>query len=76
MPDRSFLDWPFFTADHRKLAANVEAWAARELSSYSEPENLDRYCRDLVQKMGEAGWLRSEERRVGKECRSRWSPYH
>src|SRR5689334_24342239 len=27
---------------------------------------------------GETGfaWLRSEERRVGKECRSRWSPYH
>src|SRR2546430_16825382 len=24
---------------------------------------------------GGAG-LRSEERRVGKECRSRWSPYH
>src|SRR3712207_8700111 len=26
-----------------------------------------------------SGWLsltRSEERRVGKECRSRWSPYH
>ena len=23
---------------------------------------------------GDAG--RSEERRVGKECRSRWSPYH
>src|SRR5260370_25806177 len=22
------------------------------------------------------GRLRSEERRVGKECRSRWSPYH
>ena len=21
-------------------------------------------------------WYRSEERRVGKECRSRWSPYH
>src|SRR2546425_5969505 len=21
-------------------------------------------------------WTRSEERRVGKECRSRWSPYH
>src|SRR5260370_7283155 len=21
-------------------------------------------------------WRRSEERRVGKECRSRWSPYH
>src|SRR5258706_6074089 len=29
----------------------------------------------------ESGWVsararRSEERRVGKECRSRWSPYH
>src|SRR5215216_5597324 len=25
---------------------------------------------------GQAPGLRSEERRVGKECRSRWSPYH
>ena len=24
----------------------------------------------------EPGETRSEERRVGKECRSRWSPYH
>ena len=24
----------------------------------------------------EFGSIRSEERRVGKECRSRWSPYH
>ena len=24
----------------------------------------------------EAELTRSEERRVGKECRSRWSPYH
>ena len=23
-----------------------------------------------------AAAIRSEERRVGKECRSRWSPYH
>ena len=28
----------------------------------------------LNQKTGE--YVRSEERRVGKECRSRWSPYH
>ena len=28
-----------------------------------------------VQQDGQ-GLLRSEERRVGKECRSRWSPYH
>jgi hypothetical protein len=25
---------------------------------------------------GSGPGLRSEERRVGKECRSRWSPYH
>src|SRR3712207_7806383 len=25
---------------------------------------------------GGSGTNRSEERRVGKECRSRWSPYH
>src|SRR3712207_8910161 len=25
---------------------------------------------------GPTGGARSEERRVGKECRSRWSPYH
>src|SRR2546425_12511727 len=30
---------------------------------------------DIVVADGPAG-LRSEERRVGKECRSRWSPYH
>ena len=27
-------------------------------------------------KVRNAGLARSEERRVGKECRSRWSPYH
>ena len=27
-------------------------------------------------KMEDVIQLRSEERRVGKECRSRWSPYH
>src|SRR5256884_3830018 len=30
-------------------------------------------CLCLVQDLQN---LRSEERRVGKECRSRWSPYH
>ena len=29
-----------------------------------------------VQKLVGLYWARSEERRVGKECRSRWSPYH
>ena len=41
-------------------------------------ENKGFYNR-LAQKMfktPEVSLCRSEERRVGKECRSRWSPYH
>src|SRR5258708_23033906 len=30
----------------------------------------------LVSRGQRGGSFRSEERRVGKECRSRWSPYH
>ena len=29
-----------------------------------------------IRKKGKLPHTRSEERRVGKECRSRWSPYH
>ena len=31
---------------------------------------------EIVARGGKRPHLRSEERRVGKECRSRWSPYH
>ena len=31
---------------------------------------------EIVQEHPEISFSRSEERRVGKECRSRWSPYH
>ena len=34
------------------------------------------YISDAHDQHGVAGEIRSEERRVGKECRSRWSPYH
>ena len=40
---------------------------------------LDRYGNEEWQNtytLGDFGYTRSEERRVGKECRSRWSPYH
>ena len=30
----------------------------------------------LMYALGKGYGHRSEERRVGKECRSRWSPYH
>ena len=31
---------------------------------------------DTLVKIPKGQFYRSEERRVGKECRSRWSPYH
>src|SRR3712207_1424949 len=37
---------------------------------------LGRVLDVLGQPVDEQGPVRSEERRVGKECRSRWSPYH
>ena len=34
------------------------------------------YC-ESIGDFSQPKWeVRSEERRVGKECRSRWSPYH
>src|SRR2546429_8850277 len=38
----------------------------------------ERVAEHLATEEGSIGdfVLRSEERRVGKECRSRWSPYH
>src|SRR2546430_15737228 len=37
---------------------------------------LEAWAVDGVQAEGDGHRMRSEERRVGKECRSRWSPYH
>src|SRR5256885_12474133 len=36
----------------------------------------ERYAWIKARALGSEGENRSEERRVGKECRSRWSPYH
>src|SRR3989475_13096339 len=38
------------------------------------PESRAEHERRNAEQVG--GRVRSEERRVGKECRSRWSPYH
>src|SRR3989475_498392 len=38
------------------------------------PDHVDG--NDVAELAGLDELVRSEERRVGKECRSRWSPYH
>ena len=44
----------------------------------SKTEALTKAAEPVLQKAYNkmSGTTRSEERRVGKECRSRWSPYH
>jgi acyl-CoA dehydrogenase len=58
--DRSFLDWPFLTPDHKTLAFDVDAWARSTLPPLLEgaEHDLDGTCRRLVAALGEAGWLR------------------
>lgn len=58
MPDRSFLDWPFFEDRHRALAAELDAWAGATLPGLVDHHDVDGSCRRLVAALGEAGWLR------------------
>ena len=47
--------------------------------SHADPHSERMLHKAFVAEASLAGKLnhpRSEERRVGKECRSRWSPYH
>ena len=57
--DTSFLAWPFFEEGHRALAADLDAWAAREIgASPHDARSVDDQCRSLVRQLGAAGWLR------------------
>ncbi|HEX2091568.1 MAG TPA: acyl-CoA dehydrogenase family protein [Longimicrobiaceae bacterium] len=59
MPDRTFLDWPFFEPAHRRLAAELEAWVGRELAADAHDDHdVDAACRELVRRLGAAGWIR------------------
>src|SRR5256885_9524649 len=59
---RFWLGWAQEVAGDRSAAQESWRKARSELEPFlkEQPENYSR----------------SEERRVGKECRSRWSPYH
>src|SRR3712207_8484735 len=52
---------PFFVLGLRSVARQVQASPESKLT---------------LGMSGAFAFVRSEERRVGKECRSRWSPYH
>ena len=58
------IDWK----DKKVLVTGSEGLIGRELVELLEKMGTNITHFDIK--------FRSEERRVGKECRSRWSPYH
>ena len=58
MSDKTYLDWPFFDAPHRALAADLEAWSAANVAHHGHAADVDALCRDLVARLGAGGWLR------------------
>ena len=78
----------FVTPNHPSIVS-ITARAAELLQKWTKDPSLDAYqTQDPNRVLQQAGaiyaalqeqnivYTRSEERRVGKECRSRWSPYH
>ena len=49
---------------------------AKSKQPVSQSSQIISPSKELEDKKTEVKTTRSEERRVGKECRSRWSPYH
>src|SRR2546425_5559239 len=88
-PDYFFGNTPehaFIQPDNLEILVNHLKCAAFELPIRPDERFGEIDLQDLCARLAEAGylhhagghwhWTRSEERRVGKECRSRWSPYH
>ena len=82
---RFILAIPFFTAflnitylarhtfaTTTTLSKGVPIETVSKMLGHTNIETTQIYARITNSKIGS----RSEERRVGKECRSRWSPYH
>src|SRR2546430_10750964 len=62
---------------HRLGMANVKAELEDlALRSLHPDAYVDLQRRVAKRRLEREADIRSEERRVGKECRSRWSPYH
>ena len=62
--------------DRREYLKSYKAMNETEKRDYIQ--RVDKWTEETFPElMAHAeSWMRSEERRVGKECRSRWSPYH
>ena len=59
-----------------EVVAEAGAWCGGGAGVGGEDVVKDQGQAPAVEQDVVEGAERSEERRVGKECRSRWSPYH
>ena len=65
----------YFGARKNVWTVAKNTWEKGLTYAFRDRRNKKRNFRALwIQRINAAA--RSEERRVGKECRSRWSPYH
>jgi alkylation response protein AidB-like acyl-CoA dehydrogenase len=64
MADKAYLAWPFFEPRHAKLEAALDAWAFEHVRGL-HGKDVDLECRQLVQMLGEAGWLNHAVSREG-----------
>ena len=80
MEDKEITWMPAYGPEQRGGTANVTVIISDEkisspiLNKYDIAIVLNQQSLDKFESKVKPG--RSEERRVGKECRSRWSPYH
>src|SRR5258708_39697097 len=82
-PSLAETRWLLELADRHPFILGVVGWvdlqspAVRaELQEFAPHPKLGGVRHAVQDEPDESFLLRSEERRVGKECRSRWSPYH
>src|SRR5256885_16859477 len=75
---RHWLDYASVTATENFVLCAVAAQGESMLTNAACEPHVQEFCRFMVMMGADIDGIgtRSEERRVGKECRSRWSPYH
>ena len=72
----SYLRRPIFVADTLDMAKLHISYTLTYMPDPKDTNNLKKDFKILQIGDKMTKFYRSEERRVGKECRSRWSPYH
>ena len=82
--EQARVEWDALGAASDLVARDQESFLSKIADSIVVEREAFTPARELTAKSfhlagalrPERGAIRSEERRVGKECRSRWSPYH